>query len=68
MYPLEFLYQKKQNSGIAQRFYHNVKNDYTFGGIDVVGPGQDTGQSGTITMDTTGYTADSTILRADIVR
>ena len=63
-----FLYQKKQNSGIAQRFYHNVKNDYTSGGIDVVGPGQDTGQSGTITMDTTGYTADSTILRADIVR
>ncbi len=64
-----FLYQKKQNSGIAQRFYHNVKNDYLLGGIDVVGPGQDTsGQGGTITMDTTGYTADSTILRADLVR
>ena len=62
-----FLYQKKQNSGISQSFYHNVKNDYTIGDTDIVGPGQDVGQQGTITMDTTGYTADTTVLTADVV-
>jgi hypothetical protein len=62
-----FLYQKKQNSGISQNFYHNVKNDYTIGDTDIVGPGQDVGQQGTITMDTTGYTADTTVLTADVV-